>query len=131
MIGVDTNLLVRFLVNDDKNQAKKTLHLFQKAEKRKEKYFVSILVLLELIWVLRAVYKFSREEIIFALENLIAMQVLKLEKLEAVHKTILAAKQKSTDLSDLLIANCSVQAGCDYVLTFDKKAAKNKQFKLL
>ncbi|KAA3617303.1 MAG: PIN domain-containing protein [Calditrichaeota bacterium] len=129
MTGIDTNLLVRFLVNDDEIQAKEVLRIFKNAERKKDYFFVSILVTLELIWVLKAVYNLPREQIVLAIESLISMPILKLEKLDAIHKMVSESKQKSNDLSDLLIAHCSFLSGCEKILTFDKRAAKHNLFK--
>lgn len=128
MKALDTNILVRFLVNDDKTQAGRVLNIFRQAERKKERFFVSALVLLELIWVLGAVYDKSRDDIIFALEGLLSMPLLEIERSEALFKTLLEAKKTNLDLADLLIGYCSETSGCATVLTFDKKAAKHRLF---
>ena len=128
MIGIDTHLLVRFLINDDEIQAKAVFKIFKDTEDNNDFLFVSILVVLELIWVLKAVYKLSRSQIVLAIENLISMPILKLERLEAIHKMVTDSKQNNNDLSDLLIAHCSAISGCEKILTFDKKASKHKLF---
>jgi predicted nucleic-acid-binding protein len=129
MIGIDTNLLVRLLVKDDEVQAKKVHKIFKLAEKNGEVYFVSTLVILELIWVLESVYKCSREEVIEAIYHLTLMPVLKIDQIDAIHKFIDSANKSNLDISDLLIAHCSAHNGCKEVLTFDKKAAKHQLFK--
>jgi len=128
MKAVDTNLLVRFLVNDDEKQGKKVFKLFRDAELEGDVYFVSILVLLELIWVLSAVYERSKKDILNAIEGLNSMPILMIEKSDAVFKALHDAKKSNFDLPDLLIAYCSVSDGCESVLTFDRKAAKHRLF---
>lgn len=131
MTGIDTNILVRMLVADDKQQAQKVLRLFKQAEQKGESFFVSNLVLLELVWVLESVYECDRDEIVAALERLTLMPVLSLEKTDAVYKVVQSAQDTSQDISDLLIAYCAAEAGCDRLLTFDKRAAKHKLFQKL
>ena len=128
MKAIDTNILVRFLLNDDKTQAKRVLNIFQKAEQKDERFFVSALVLLELVWVLSAVYGKSKNDTALALESLLSMPLLEIEKAEAVFKALLDAKKSNFDLADLLIAHCSKAAGGEPVLTFDKRAAKHRLF---
>lgn len=130
MKAVDTNLLVHFLVKDDEAQSEKVFELFYKAEQNNETYFVSTLVLLELVWVLKAVYGHSQSDIVRAIEGLNAMPVLMIEKSDAIYKALQASKKGNYDLSDLLIAYCSVSDNCDSVFTFDKNAAKHPLFEL-
>lgn len=70
MIGIDTNILVRFLVGDDTKQANKTYRLFKKVEDEKTELFVSSLVILELIWVLESPYEFERSDILDSISQL-------------------------------------------------------------
>jgi len=63
MKALDTNVLIRFLVQDDVNQADKVIQLFSKAEQNKEVLFVPLLVVLEVIWVLQSAYSVTREDI--------------------------------------------------------------------
>jgi predicted nucleic-acid-binding protein len=126
--ALDTNILVRFLTNDDEGQALKVLDLFQKAEIRNESFFVPVIVLLELIWVLKAVYNCSKEDIIKSVENLSAMPVLTIENAEAVFNMLRDAKSFMPDLPDLLIAHCTHTRGCEKVITFDQKATSHPLF---
>ena len=73
MIGVDTNILVRFLVGDDIKQANKVYQVFKDAEQNNNEIFVSTLVVLELIWVLNSVYKVDRVDILDSISQLLLM----------------------------------------------------------
>ncbi len=79
MNAVDTNILVRFLVGDDKKQAQLVYKLFKNAEEQNEELFVPLVVVLELIWVLEAVYSIERDEIINAIADLLTMPILNFE----------------------------------------------------
>lgn len=131
MKGIDTNILVRFLVGDDHDQAFVVYNLFKEVELNKNELFVPLLVVLELLWVLESAYKIERDSIIDSLSDLVLMPILKFENLEAIQKFIIAAKNSKYDLSDLLIAEAASAYGCDTVFTFDKKASKYSLFELI
>ena len=131
MKGVDTNILVRFLVGDDSDQAQVVYNLFKKIELNKTELFVSLLVVLELLWVLESVYQIERNSIIDSLADLILMPILKFENIEAIQKFIIAAQNSKYDLSDLLIVHASNSYDCEAVFTFDKKASKYSLFELI
>ena len=80
MKALDTNVLIRFLVKDDELQAKAVYKLFKKAESKAEAFFIPILVVLEIFWVLEAVYEISREEIIDSIDELLLMPILQMLK---------------------------------------------------
>jgi predicted nucleic-acid-binding protein len=130
MKGIDTNILIRFLIGDDVQQAKKVYDLFKNAEAQKIEFFVPLLVLLELIRVLESVYEIPRAALLDAINDLTLMPILKFEQHATVQQFIHAAPKNSHDLSDLLIAHSAMSAGCDSVLTFDKQAAKYDLFEL-
>ena len=131
MKGVDTNILVRFLVGDDELQAKKVYNIFKKAEAKKNELFVPLLVTLELVWVLQSVYQIERKEIIDSISDLTLMPILKFEQQTALQKFIYAAKKNSCDLSDLIIAHSAKEHGCENIMTFDRKASKYNLFELV
>ncbi|CAK8714221.1 MAG: putative nucleic-acid-binding protein, contains PIN domain [Candidatus Electronema aureum] len=131
MKGIDTNILVRFLVGDDETQARKVYDLFKKAEAARSELFVPLLVILELIWVLESVYAIPRHEILDALRELLLMPVLNFEHRPVLHHFIQAAQESKYDLSDLLIAHAAKAQGCEVVMTFDRKAARFALFELV
>ena len=131
MRGIDTNILVRFLVGDDELQAKRVYKIFKKAESDKNELFVPLLVILELIWVLESVYEIARSDIIDSINALLMMPILKFESRSLLQHFIHVASGNSYGLSDLLIACSAKEKGCRKVLTFDRKAAKFDLFELL
>ncbi len=130
MKGIDTNILVRFLVGDDEPQAKTVYNIFRKAESNKHELFVPLLVILELIWVLESAYEVSREDILDSISELLLMPILKFQHQSALQLFTQSARGNSFDLSDLLIACCTQEHGCETVLTFDKKASKFSLFEM-
>ncbi|NCO41868.1 MAG: VapC toxin family PIN domain ribonuclease [Armatimonadetes bacterium CG_4_10_14_3_um_filter_66_18] len=131
MKAVDTNVLVRFLVNDDPRQAGRVRNRLKQAEAEGEVLFVPLLVLLETLWVLESAYDVGRTEILDSLDDLLLLPVLRIEEAAMVRRLTSVARQTSTGLADLLIGLAAQRAGCDGVLTFDKQASKSELFELL
>lgn len=130
MKGIDTNILIRFLTGDDEQQAKKVYKIFKSAETAKEEFFVPLLVVLELIWVLDAVYEISREEILNSISDLLLMPILRFENRSTIQQFIYSCRGTKYDLSDILIAHSAKSKGCDTIITFDKKASRFSLFEL-
>ncbi|MCI5122925.1 MAG: PIN domain-containing protein [Candidatus Electrothrix sp. AR5] len=130
MKGIDTNILVRFLIGDDEQQAQKVYKIFKKAESEKKELFVPLLVMLELIWVLESVYDIPRAALLESINDLILMPILKFEHQSALQQFTQAAQGNKYDLSDLLISHSAKAQGCETVITFDKKASKSPLFEL-
>ena len=131
MKAIDTNVLVRFLVNDDRTQAEHVRQLFAAAEQQREAFYVPLLVLLETIWVLESAYQIPRADLIETLGELLLMPVLQFEQREAVQAMLATATNTNLDLPDALIAQSALHMGCDSVLTFDQKAARGPGFELM
>lgn len=131
MKALDTNVLVRFLVQDDKKQSQKVNQLFSQSEITKQPLFVTLLVMLELIWVLEAVYKVSRKEILLSISEMLCMPSLEFEKQQVLRSFVNVAQKSRFDLSDILIAEAGFELGCEKTLTFDKKAVKFELFEIV
>lgn len=129
MKALDTNVLVRFLVQDDSKQVKKVNQLFQNTEAEKQQLYISLLVILELVWVLESVYEVSRQDLLDAINELLSMPLFQFEKQSIVRTFINASKNNNVDLSDLLIGVAGLAEECETTLTFDKKAARSEFFK--
>jgi predicted nucleic-acid-binding protein len=130
MKAIDTSILVRFLIGDDEQQAKKAYNILKKAESEKEELFVPLLVVLELIWVLESVYKIARTDILDSIKEFLLMPILRFEHKSVLQQFTLSAQKNRYDLADLLIACSAKIQGCETVLTFDKKVSKFKLFEL-
>ncbi len=131
MKALDTNVLVRFLMNDDEAQAQQVYRLFKTAEAQQEPLLVPLLVVLELFWVLESAYRLSRGEILEVMDDLLLMPILVFENRVALHHFLAEARNINADLSDLLIAHSAQAAGAEEVLTFDRKALRSPLFKRL
>lgn len=131
MKAIDTNVLVRFLVNDDQKQAQAVRRIFSRAEEQDEVFFVPLLAVMETIWVLDAAYEVSRSDILAVFNDLLLLPILEFEHRSALQNMVSVAAANTFDLADLLIAETARLAGCHKVLTFDKKAAKSEFFELV
>ena len=131
MIALDTNVLVRFLVRDDEKQAQVVYARFKQAESARDALFVTLLVVLETVWVLESVYDKSRKEILDSFDELKDMPILEFEKVQVLQSWLSEGMKSNADLSDLLIALAAQSCGCSGGFTFDKKAAKFPFFRLL
>jgi predicted nucleic-acid-binding protein len=130
MTALDTNIIIRFLMQDDPAQCKIVDRLFERAAKSGDKLWISNFVILEMIWVLERMFGVARRDIINAIESLSCLPVLALEDSEMIMTFCQMALTTGQELDDLLIG-LKGQILCDCTLTFDKKAAKCNLFKLL
>jgi predicted nucleic-acid-binding protein len=131
MKAIDTNVLIRFLVRDDDQQADRVYRLFKKVESAKEALFVPLAVVLETVWVLESVYNIPRQEILDSIDALILMPMLEFQAQSAIISFVSSARETGIDLSDLLIAHSAKFSGCECTLTFDKQASGFGLFELL
>jgi predicted nucleic-acid-binding protein len=130
MIGIDTNVLVRFFAQDDAAQSTRVDSLLQTLSPQNPG-FVSVVSLIELIWVLRSQYHVSRSELIECLERLLNSPELVIENQPAVTQAIDRFSVAKADFSDCLIERSGHLAGCRQTVTFDVNAAKTSGMKLL
>lgn len=131
MLGIDTNILVRFLVRDNVAQFEKANRLIKRGVSTNEAVFVSLLVLLETEWVLRSRYSLPKNEIMIAISELLNAKQVQIEDEPAVEETLFIWKDCTADFADCLIGAHNRRQGCSTTATFDVKAAKLATFKVL
>ncbi len=131
MIAVDTNVLIRFFIHDDKRQSKLVTKLFSVQESNEEKIFISNIVLVELVWVLKKGYEIPKKEIIKTLQLLILNKIFMLEDRQIIKQTVKKYEQKSGDFADYLIGETGFKYHANTTFTFDKKSGKDNQFTIL
>ena len=129
MIGLDTNVLVRFVMRDDPAQSLIADSVMASLTSREPGY-ISHVVLVELWWVLRRNYKRSVDECTGFLEEIVNSDELKVENIQAV-KWAIERLQRGADLADSLIVSLAEEAGCQKTVTFDQKAASRAGMTLL
>jgi len=131
MKGLDTNILIRFLVKDDLKQAEKVFTLFKQAESKRQNFFVSNFTVIETVWVLSKLYECKNKDISNAFNVLLSIPIINFESENLLKKFIIIAEKTTLDLADLLIGLSGSYNNCKETITFDKKAAKSDLFSLL
>jgi predicted nucleic-acid-binding protein len=122
MIGLDTNILVRFITQDHPAQSASATRLIDSLSSDVPGY-LSLVVIAELIWVLQFSYRFDKHEIERVIERLLRSKELILEKKDTVSQALTTFRTSRADFADCLIERCGRSAGCQHVVTFDKNAA--------
>ena len=118
MIGLDTNILVRYLTKDDEQQWQQAVTAIQ----RNQPCFITNIVLCEVVWVLRgSTYRFRKDEITNVLEAMLHSAAFEFENRSTVDQALQHYKQGKADFSDYLIGAVSQQAGCVETWSFDSK----------
>lgn len=131
MTGLDTNVVIRFLVQDDAAQSPIANRAFSRLTKD-QPGFISAVVLAEISWVLARAYKAPREDIARAIEGLLRSAELIVENAEAAYRALGVYMASSTaDFADALIIETASLAGARETLTFDRNAAKEAGMRLL
>ncbi len=131
MKAIDTNVVVRLLVADDPIQTELAKEELKVAARNREPLLVPTLVVLETIWVLESVYAVKRDDILAALQRLLLVPALEFQSLPAIQRFLACARESRLGLADVLIGQTALAAGCESVLTFDRKAARTAAFELL
>lgn len=124
MLGIDTNVLVRLLVEDDKAQCTRAKRLVDTAIANGEPVFVSLLVLLETEWVLRSCYGIGKAEILDVISRALESVELAFEDEQTIEESLFHWRDSSADFADCLIGVRNCRLGCHATATFDTKAAK-------
>ena len=131
MMALDTNVLVRLLVEDDPEQVSKALHILEPLWERGGKALLPDVVLAELEWVLEAAYQVPRREILATLHGLVADDRFEMENRPRLVEALRRYQAGSADLSDHLIGLAAHAAGAETTLTFDRTLRGEPSFLVL
>ena len=130
MIGIDTNILVRYIVQDDPIQTAHAVAFIESLTSHNPGY-ISLVAIVELYWVLRRSIRTTRAGFLITMQTLLGSVDLVIQEEALVRGALRQTANSSADFSDCLIAECSRAAGCDRIVTFDKAAAKMAGMTLL
>ena len=130
MIGLDTNVLVRYIMQDDARQSAKATALVESLTVDAPG-FISLVSIVELCWVLSVSYGLNRQQVAQALELLLRTKEIVIDHAEQVAQALRAFKASSADFADCLIERSAAGAGCDRTMTFDVGAAKTAGMTLI
>jgi len=123
VIGVDTNVLVRYIVQDDPEQSRAATSLIEGTAERGDTIFVSPPVLCELTWVLARAYRQEKEDILRVLDTLVHLRAFAFERQDLVLRALEAYRGGATGFADQLIAQYAWAADCTALATFDEALA--------
>jgi predicted nucleic-acid-binding protein len=122
MLGLDTNVLVRYLVRDDAQQSRKVEQAIARAVGKGESLFIGLPVLMETEWVLRSRYRLKKAEIAAAISGLLDSGEILFEDESSLEEALLVWKDTSADFADCLIGIHNRRMGCRATLSFDAAA---------
>jgi predicted nucleic-acid-binding protein len=131
MIGLDTNVVLRYLTQDDPVQSPKATELIERGLTQRDPGFVSIVTMVETAWVLERIYGLTAEEIAAAIERMLEVDVLVLQSEQEVFTAMIAVKEGRDSFADALIGALGTRAGCSHTLTFDQQALRLRAFRPL
>ncbi len=130
MIGIDTNVLVRYLAQDDPKQTVVATRLFESLSSATPA-FVSQIVLAETVWVLQSRYAADSARVDQVVETLLRTDVVQVERADIVWRALRRFRQDQGDFPDALVTELAQAAGCERVYSFDRGAVKRSGMTLL
>jgi predicted nucleic-acid-binding protein len=129
MIGLDTNVVLRYLLQDDPKQTRQANQIVDRQLSEQNPGFISLATVLEIVWVLRSLLKQNLSQIASHLENLLAADSFEVQNEQQVFEAVFALKRNTGEFEDALIGALNAWAGCSYTWTFDQKAARLPHFR--
>ena len=130
MIGLDTNILVRYLTQDHPIQSPRASEIIERRLTEENPGFVSIVAMVETVWVLERAFGLATQDIARAVERVLQTDVLVVENEQEVFTAMIALKEGQGSFADAVIAALGTRTGCSYTLTSDRKAARLPGFEL-
>jgi predicted nucleic-acid-binding protein len=124
MIGLDTNVLLRYLVQDDPAQSPRATEMIERRLTEQNPGFVSLVSILEIVRVLGSLYKRTRGEIAQHIEMILAADTLEVQNEQEVYQAVVALRSGTGTFEDALIGGIGIWRGCAATLTLDRNAAK-------
>ena len=123
MIGLDTNVLVRYIIQDELAQARKASALIESLTDENPG-FISMVALVELVWVIQGCYAAGKDETVALLDKLLRLRTLRLENMDVIARAVRVYAASKADFADCLIECSGTQAQCSHTVTFDRNASK-------
>lgn len=124
MTGLDTNVLVRYIMQDDVQQARLASELIETFTVD-EPGFVPLVAVIELVWVLLSSFELARTQVVQALEVLLRTKEIQVENAATVWRAVRLYRASAADFADCLIERSATATGCTRTMTFDRGAVKH------
>ena len=131
MIGIDTNVLVRYLTQDDLSQARRVDTFLAEAVDRGTRLHVDDIVLCETVWVLGAAYRMNKATIVATLERILSTSIFSLDDRELVNGALNDFREGAADFADYMIGRRNDRSGSEHTVTFDRSLRDRDRFELL
>jgi len=131
LIGLDTNVIVRYLVQDDEQQSKLATDLIEDQCSTESPLFINEITLCEIVWVLKRAYGYEKTVILDILQQLLACQDLLFSSHSEASLALRDYEVGNADFSDYFIGQLNKKQGCAFTYSFDKKACQHEHFKML
>jgi predicted nucleic-acid-binding protein len=123
MIGLDTNVLVRYIMQDDVRQSSLATKLIEGLSVDAPG-FITLVSVIELTWVLESAFELNRSQIVEVFQRIMSVDVFKVDRVGIVASALRIYANSKADFADCLIERFSAHAGCAKTMTFDRHAAK-------
>jgi predicted nucleic-acid-binding protein len=130
MIGLDTNVIVRYVMQDDPKQSQKAVRLIE-ALSAESPGFVPVVAVVEFVWVLTSCYELTREQVAAAIDGVLRAKEFVVDRMEQIAQALRVYRSGSADFADCLIERGAASAGCEKTMTFDVSAAKSAGMTLI
>jgi predicted nucleic-acid-binding protein len=124
VIGLDTNVLVRYIAQDDPRQTAKAVELVENECDETRPGFITTVVMAELVWVLEGCYDTAKRDVVAILQRILRTKQFAIENAETVWKAVRLFETSHADFADCLIDRTAAAHDCEYTATFDRGAAK-------
>lgn len=131
MIGLDTNIVLRYLLQDDPRQSPMVNRIVDRQLSVADPGFISLVAILEIVWVLRGLFKRTPEEIAAHLEQLLSADTFNVQNEQQVFEAAFALKRGTGEFEDALLGAVDAWMGCSHTLTFDHRALRLPHFQLV
>jgi len=131
VIGLDTNVLVRYLTQDDPAQARRANAVVAEASSSGQRLYLTVVVLCELVWVLRGAYELDRPAVATTLERILATVQFEIEHKDVMYDALADYQAGAGDFADYVIGRRGREAGCDHTATFDRRLKASALFRTL
>jgi predicted nucleic-acid-binding protein len=122
MIGLDTNILIRYLAQDDPIQSPQATEIFRRRLTEQNPGYICVVAMAETVWVLQRSYGLTDPAVVEIIERLLQSDVLVIENEQEVFAAATALKDGRGSFADGLIGSLDAKAGCSHTLTFDRRA---------
>lgn len=131
MLGIDTNVLVRYLTQDDVAQSRKASAIIENECTKENPGFINNIVLCELVWVLSRAYDYKKKDICFVLKSLFTCSEIMLENSDVAWSAYHDFENGNADFADCLISHINKINGADSTVSFDKNCSKLPYFRVI